>query len=80
MSIDGLRNSYSYFTLFVTLESLWLLLMQMQADVVLISATLVLRRGQGRVEGETHPVLWNRYQTTGEVKSSTKTALFILGM
>lgn len=36
-------NSYSYFTLFVTLESLWLLLMQCQADVVLISATLVLR-------------------------------------
>ena len=34
----------------VTLESLWLLLMQFQADVVLISATLILRPGDVLVQ------------------------------
>eukprot|EP00439_Symbiodinium_sp_Y106_P053375 s277_g7.t1 len=37
------RDGYSYFTMFVTLEALYLLLKQYQADVVLISSTLLLR-------------------------------------
>ncbi|CAE7348873.1 SAC1, partial [Symbiodinium necroappetens] len=36
-------DGYSYFTMFVTLEALYLLLKQYQADVVLISSTLLLR-------------------------------------
>ncbi|CAE7563799.1 SAC1 [Symbiodinium natans] len=36
-------DGYSYFTMFVTLEALFMLLKQYQADVVLISSTLLLR-------------------------------------